>query len=159
MKKTLTIKRVQALEGSRLRLAWSNGVTATVDLGEAIGRSKSLAALKDAALFAKATVGDWGHSVRWTDDLELGAESLWRRTLEAIGRPGVAAFIDWRLRHGLSLTQAAHELGLSRRMVAYYEAGTREVPKTVLLACHGWEARKGKAAQAPTHRPQSARIR
>jgi hypothetical protein len=140
MKKSLTINKVKTLDAHKLRLTWSNGITAVVDLADAIARTRSLAALEDTALFGKARLGEWGHSVHWTDDLELGADALWRRTLQAIGRGDVAEFVDWRLRHGLSLSKAADELGLSRRMVAYYESGKHGVPKTVLLACREWEA-------------------
>lgn len=146
MKKLLTIKRVKALEPYRLRLSWSNGLSATVDVADAISRNRSLAALKNTALFAKVRLGEWGHSICWADNVELGAESLWRRTLEAIGREDAAQFIDWRVRHELSLNRAAEELGLSRRMVAYYESGKHKVPKTVLLACKGWEAKRDRAA-------------
>jgi hypothetical protein len=37
-------------------------------------------------------------------------------------------------------------LGLSRRQVAYYASGEHEVPRTVLLACKGWEAEQRAAA-------------
>lgn len=145
MKKSLTIKRVKALDGFKLRLAWSNGIVATVPLDKAISRSRSLAPLKSATRFASVRLGEWGHSVDWGNNLELGADSLWRSTLEVIGRNDVAEFIGWRLRHELSLTQVADELGLSRRMVAYYESGKHPVPKTVLLACRGWEAVRAAA--------------
>jgi hypothetical protein len=49
-------------------------------------------------------------------------------------------------RYGLSLSDAAEALGLSRRQVAYYASGERPVPRTVLLACKGWEAEKEDAA-------------
>jgi predicted transcriptional regulator len=42
-----------------------------------------------------------------------------------------------RWRHGLSLSNAAEALGLSRRQVADYASGERPVPRTVLLACKG----------------------
>jgi len=146
MKKSLTIKRVKPLSPYRVRVTWSNGLAVTLDLADAIARSRSLIALRDITMFNKAKPGEWGHSIHWTDDIELGAESLWRRTLAAIGRKDVAQFMDWRLRHSLSLSRAAEELGLSRRMVAYYESGRHKVPKTVLLACKGWETRHGRAA-------------
>lgn len=41
--------------------------------------------------------------------------------LEQNGRADAAAFIRWRWRNRLSLSKAAETLGLSRRMVAYYE--------------------------------------
>lgn len=146
MKKAFTIKRIKVLHPHKLRITWSNGITAVLDLSDAVVRHRALAPLKDSRVFAKARIGEWGHSVRWTDDAELGAESLWRRTLEAIGRDDAARFIEWRLRNGLSLSRAADELGVSRRMVAYYETGKHKVPRTVLLACAGWETQSRKAA-------------
>jgi transcriptional regulator with XRE-family HTH domain len=47
--------------------------------------------------------------------------------------------------YGLSLSQAAEALGLSRRQVAYYASGEHPVPRTVLLACKGWEAERQAA--------------
>jgi hypothetical protein len=52
--------------------------------------------------------------------------------------------VTWR--NGLSLTNAAEALGRSRRQVAYYASGEHEVPRTVLLACKGWEAEQRAAA-------------
>lgn len=51
-----------------------------------------------------------------------------------------AAFKRWRKSLGLSQKQAAHALGLKRRVVQYYEKGERDgervsVPLTVRLAC------------------------
>jgi transcriptional regulator with XRE-family HTH domain len=70
----------------------------------------------------------------------MGADRLWEMSLEQSGRSDAVEFIRWRWRHGLSLTDAAEALGLSRRQVAYYVSGEHEVPRTVLLACKGWEA-------------------
>lgn len=49
-------------------------------------------------------------------------------------------FKRWRKSLKLSQKEAAHALGLKRRIVQYYEKGERngvpvEVPKTVRLAC------------------------
>jgi transcriptional regulator with XRE-family HTH domain len=60
-------------------------------------------------------------------------------TLSAIGRADTREFLQWRLRHGLSLNETAAALGVSRRMVAYYSNGEKPVPKPILLACKGWE--------------------
>jgi hypothetical protein len=43
------------------------------------------------------------------------------------------------------LTAAAEALGLSRRQVAYYASGEHVVPRTVLLACKGWEVERQAA--------------
>ena len=92
-------------------------------------------------------IGDWGHSLVWPSGAEAGADALWLETLSAARRDDTRAFLEWRLRHGLSLTRAAEALGLSRRMVAYYSNGEKPVPKTVLLACRGWEAERGRTSR------------
>jgi transcriptional regulator with XRE-family HTH domain len=52
-----------------------------------------------------------------------------------------AAFKRWRKSLKLSQKEAAHALGLKRRILQYYEKGERnggpvEIPKTVRLACY-----------------------
>lgn len=138
MEKTRTIIDVTALTPHHLKLIWSDGTRAELDLSELLA-NRAYAALLEKKRFTKARVGDWGHSVAWPGDIEVGADSLWRMTLLANGREDTAAFLDWRLRHGLSLSGAAEALGISRRIVAYYSSGDRPVPRTVLLACKGWE--------------------
>jgi len=66
--------------------------------------------------------------------------------LEQKGRADAVEFIRWRWTHGLSLTDAANALGLSRRQVAYYLSGEHEMPRYVLLACKGWEVERQAAA-------------
>jgi hypothetical protein len=44
--------------------------------------------------------------------------------------------------HELTLDSAASALGLSRRMIAYYASGEKEIPKTVLLATEGYRVRE-----------------
>jgi len=39
----------------------------------------------------------------------------------------------------LTIDAAAVALGVSRRMLAYYRSGSKPVPRTVALACLGWE--------------------
>lgn len=51
-----------------------------------------------------------------------------------------AAFAAWRAHMGLSKKAAAEALGVSPRMVGYYESGERDgrsvlIPKPVTLAC------------------------
>ena len=129
-----TIRSAKPLGDTRLRLEWSDGTVA------------DLAMLK-VPDFAAVEVGDWGHSLVWPDGSEIGADLLWLDTLSAIGRGDARQFLEWRLANALSLAKAAEALGLSRRTVAYYSNGDRAVPKTVLLACKGWDA---------THRRKAA---
>src|SRR3546814_20450259 len=94
-------------------------------------------------LFAKVEVGDWGHSLAWPSGAELGADMLWLETLLATGHGDVRAFLEGRLRHALSLSKAADALGVSRRMVAYYSNGEKQLANTIRLACPVVAAGKG----------------
>jgi hypothetical protein len=133
-----TIRAARATAPHALALAWSNGTEVTLNLAPLL-ETAGLAPLQDPAVFAAVTVGDWGHSLAWPGEIELGADSLWHETLTATGRADTRAFLEWRLRHGLSLAKAAEALGLARRTVAYYSSGQRPIPKAILLACRGWE--------------------
>ncbi|MFT4103402.1 MAG: DUF2442 domain-containing protein [Burkholderiaceae bacterium] len=140
--KTRSITAVRATGPASLHLSWSDGTAADLDLG-AILVDRAFAALRDPDEFARVDVGDWGHSLAWPSGAELGADRLWLETLSATGRGDVRAFLEWRLRHALSLSKAAEALGVSRRMIAYYSNGEKKVPKPILLACRGWEASHG----------------
>ncbi len=129
-----TIRAVTATGDKALRLEWSDGTLAEI-------------ALPQDRASAGVVLGDWGHSLIWPDGYEIGADSLWLDTLDAIGRSDARQFLEWRMAGGLSLAKAADALGLARRTVAYYSNGDRPVPKTVLLACKGWDA---------THRRKAA---
>ncbi len=133
-----TIESVKAKAPTSLDIVWSDGARAKLDLS-AVLKTRGFRKLKDAALFARAKVGEWGHSVEWPGEIALSADTLWLETLSATGKADTRAFLEWRLTHGLSLSAAAEALGLSRRMVAYYSSGEKRVPKAILLACKGWE--------------------
>lgn len=135
---TRAITSVKAKAPDRLALRWSDGTKADVDLGSIL-RDRAFRALRDADEFARVQIGEWGHSLVWPSGAELSAETLWLETLSAAGHGDTRAFLEWRLKHGLSLTKAAEALGLSRRMVAYYSNGEKPVPRPILLACKGWE--------------------
>jgi hypothetical protein len=140
-----TIEAVSVTQRGMLALVWSDGTRAEVDVRPML-ELPALAALRDPVLFAQATVGDWGHSVTWPGEAEIGADRLWAATLSATQRDDTRVFLDWRHRHGLSLSKAATALGLSRRAVAYYSNGEKRVPRPVLLACRGWEIEQAEAA-------------
>lgn len=133
-----TIEEAEAIAPARLKLRWSDGVVAEIDL-TVLTKTPAFAALRDPVQFAQVEIGDWGHSLHWPGGEELGADALWLETLTATGRADARTFLEWRLRHGLSLSQAALALGISRRMVAYYSNGEKRTPKPILLACLGWE--------------------
>jgi hypothetical protein len=136
--KTRAIASVKAHAPATLAVRWSDGTRAALDLN-ALLLDKAFKRLRDRAAFGSVRVGEWGHSVEWKTGEELSAETLWLETLSATGHQDTRMFLEWRLRHGLSLTKTAAEPGLSRRMVAYYSNGEKPVPRAILLACKGWE--------------------
>jgi hypothetical protein len=47
---------------------------------------------------------------------------------------------------GYRLNQSAQAIGMTRRMIAYYKSGARPIPKTVWMACIGYESLQHEAA-------------
>lgn len=134
-----TIKAVAPVGGHALHLCWSDGTEADIDMAR-VFPPQEMAVFGDADVFAAVALGDWGHSLEWPNGIDIGADRLWLETLTAIGRSDTRRFLEWRLRNGLSLTESANALGLSRRTIAYYSNGERTIPKAILLACTGWDA-------------------
>jgi hypothetical protein len=144
--KMLQVTSVKVTGDYGVQLRWSNGKSFPVDLREPIFKLKGLKPVREKSAFAQVFIGEGGHSLEWPGELDIGATRLWEMALEQNGHADAAQFIRWRWRHALSLTAAAEALGLSRRQVAYYVSGEHEVPRTVLLACKGWEAEHQIAA-------------
>ena len=140
------IASVRTVGGHVLALRWRDGRNFKVDLLAFIAALPVLRRLRNTATFQRVKLGEGGHSLVWPNGLDLGADRLWELTLEQNGRGDTAEFLRWRWRWGLSLATAAEALGLSRRQVAYYASGQHAVPRTVLLACKGWETEQGIAA-------------
>lgn len=138
-----TITAVEPRGEAGLFLRWSDGTEAEIML-----KPRIRAALGDNANFAAVRLGDWGHGIEWPSGFDLGADSLWADTLSATGRDDARTFLEWRRSHGFSLQGAAEALGISRRTAAYYSNGERPVPKTILLACKGWDSLHAKRRAA-----------
>lgn len=126
--------------GLRLTATYTDGRTIAVDLTELVARLKVFGPLGAPAEFATATVADFGWSVDWACGASLDAERLLEMSLEQAGLTENVRFRQWQDAHRLSLTEAANAIGLTRRTVSQYRTGARPVPRTVALACKGWEA-------------------
>lgn len=145
---------VEPLPDYRLRLAYADGKTFLVDLSELILTSNSLAPLRDADLFAQARVGFAGRSVDWIEDeLDLGTDNLRHLAVEQAGGIGHERIWTWLSDTGLTLAQAAEALGISRRMLIYYRDGEKPIPRSIWLACLGWEAVRPTGRTLPLHVP------
>jgi DNA-binding XRE family transcriptional regulator len=57
-------------------------------------------------------------------------------------------FIDWRARTGLSLNDAAEALGVSARSISRYSNGREAVPRSLALACLGWDSLQQRSSIA-----------
>lgn len=126
------------LEDFSICVTWEQGRESRIDLEPHIRTFKSLAPLRNPEEFQQVFVGEWGWQLEWPCGLDISSDTLRRLALEqAKNIMTPAMFKEWRQGLGLSLTQAAHILGLSRRMIAYYESGEKEIPKYVALACMG----------------------
>lgn len=143
MMKTPQQHRIDAaypLQSQRLKITFADGWSADVDLSDFIATHPALIPLQSPILFEKLAVGEWGFDVTWDNggDCTIAATAIRRLAEEQTGGPA-KQFNDWMLRNNLSLSAAAELLGMTRRMIAHYRTGSRHIPKTVLLACKGWE--------------------
>jgi hypothetical protein len=145
---------VAVLPDYRLRLSYVDGKEFEVDLGEWIATTSILLSLKDATLFTQARIGFAGRSVEWVEDeLDLGADNLRNLAVEQAGGIGHERIWNWLHETGLTLEQAANALGISRRMLIYYRDGEKAIPRSIWLACLGWEAVRPKGESLPRQIP------
>lgn len=139
--KQFTLLSVKPGPHSSLLLRYADGEQFKLDVAALIKRHPSLKRLNEAQVFRLAKIGEHGASVIWgnDDDLELAADNLRARAIEQAGGVSHEFIWNWMAKHELTLDAAAEALGLSRRMLAYYRSGAKPVPRTVALACIGWE--------------------
>lgn len=128
-------------EPMSLRVRWDRGEESLIDVSGIVETYRVFAPLRHSAeLFRRVRVGEHGTDVVWTDDIDMSADTLWRLAQEQSGASmSPEDFRRWRERKALTLDEAARALGLSRRMVAYYEKGDRPIPRVVALATRGLE--------------------
>ena len=123
----------------RLKLVWDNGLRSSVDVSEQIQSLRIYKPLRDTpGLFRSVRLGEFGTDITWPGDLDMSADLLLRLSREQAGTTMSAeAFRSWRETCGLTLDGAAEALGISRRMIAYYENGSKPIPRVVALATRG----------------------
>ena len=125
-----------------LKIRWSTGDQSSVDVSGLINSFRLYAPLRDnSKLFRQVRVGEHGTDIVWNDQLDISNDTLWRLAQEQSGATmSPEAFRRWRERQAYTLDAAATALGVSRRMIAYYEKGERPIPRVVALATRGLEA-------------------
>jgi len=140
------IASVSPREKFAVAVRWKDGREQIVDLAPDIFTYRFDKPLReDAALFASAHVTDGGAAIAWGDEeqIDMPATSLERLAAESMEPADFSAFMR---RHQLTLDSAAAQLGLSRRLIAYY-ASERSIPRHVALACRYLDARLGRPAK------------
>jgi DNA-binding XRE family transcriptional regulator len=125
-----------------LRVRWNTGDDTLIDVSGLINSFRLYAPLRNNPdLFGKVRVGEHGTDIVWGDELDISNDTLWRLAQEQSGATiSAEAFRRWRESRGFTLNAAAKALGVSRRMIAYYEKGDRPIPRVVALATRGLEA-------------------
>ena len=112
----------------------SNGKPVIVDLAPALFTYKIYRPLRDdRQLFETVHVCANGSAIAWgaDDAIDMSAATIEQLSEETMQPSDFAEFLK---RHNLSYHAAAAQLGISRRLVAYY-ASERHVPRYIALAC------------------------
>jgi hypothetical protein len=135
-------------------VGWAAGSTREhnadlVDLAPLILTHKFYKPLRDNPdLFNTVHMIEDGSAVAWGDDdaIDMAATSIERLAEEQMS---TADFRAWLEQHKLTYDAAAAQLGISRRLVAYY-ADQRPVPRYIALACRYLDLEQATTATAAT---------
>jgi uncharacterized protein DUF2442/helix-turn-helix protein len=131
------IREVRPEAARSVIVTWRGGAESIVDLAPLLNDYTIFEPLRqDERRFREVEIGEWGWCLRWSDDMEIASDTVWRLALEQ----GAGWLRGWRAAHRLTQTEAARALGVSPRMWRYYEAGSHLLPKTVRLAGIGLDA-------------------
>lgn len=124
-----------------VHIRWQNGEENRVDVSGLVETFRVFEPLRRSpALFRQVRLGEHGTDIVWSDEIDMAAETLWRLAQEQTGATmSPDAFRHWRERKAYTLDTAARALGVSRRMVAYYEQGAKPIPRVVALAARALE--------------------
>jgi hypothetical protein len=131
------IEAVSVTQPATLRLRWRGRRAGdSVDLtGWIATGGLTLAPLREAAVFAKASVGNYGAAVVWDDgDLAIDAGHLKMLADEQKTFDAKEA-CKWQSQLGLSNNEAADLLYISLSAWNSYKAGTATIPVSLAMLC------------------------
>ena len=146
------LQAVNALEPYRLSTTWSTGEVLELDVSNVL-RGPAFAEIRKPEVFCKVHTD--GFSIEWFDT-ELGPDNVYAWAKEQAGEVSHEMFGGWMYRNKLSLSGAAEALGISRRMVSYYRTAHKAIPRSIWLACLGWEVTRPKARMLPRELPTAS---
>ena len=123
-----------------LNVSFVDGSCGTVNMKDYIFSLPGLVPLRDPVAFSCAVLGEYGWEADWPQlDIQIGADTLFADMLDQRSETPADRFTVWRIRNNLSLSAASRELGVTVRTLSAYGSGARPIPRTVQLACLGWE--------------------
>jgi DNA-binding XRE family transcriptional regulator len=128
-------------EPMSLQIRWDSGEESIVDVSGPVGTFRVYAPLRQTpGLFRQVQLGECGTDIVWPQGIDMSADTLWQLAQEQSGATMTPEeFRRWRERNSYTLNTAAKALGLSRRTIAYYEEGSRAIPRVVALATRALE--------------------
>jgi hypothetical protein len=141
------IRSVSPEENWTVSVTWENGDRQRVDLAPTLFTYKFYRPLReDRALFRTVHPIEDGAAIAWGDDdaVDMAATTVARLAAETMEPADFSAFLK---RHALTFDAAAAQLGISRRLVAYY-ASERQLPRHIALACAYLDGALGTESEA-----------
>jgi hypothetical protein len=143
------LQAVTALVPYQLRTTWSTGEVLDVDVAKVM-QGAAFAEIRKPEVFSRVHTD--GFSIEWFDT-ELGPDNVYAWAKEQAGEVSHEMLGAWMLRNQLSLSGVAQALGISRRMVSYYRTAAKAIPRSIWLACLGWEATRPNERTLPRTLP------
>lgn len=148
------IRSVSFHNGYEVTVAWDaatrGGGTEVVDLAPLIFRMTFYTPLRDdRRLMATVHAIDEGTAIAWGDgEVDMAATSVLTLAEQSMTAADFSGFME---RHGFTFDRVAAELGISKRLAAYYAAG-RSVPRSIAMACKlmDLEVQRDLTAPAPS---------
>ena len=130
---------VQADNDFSIRVTWIGDVDpslpTTIDLAPIILTYKFYRPLRDdPELFRTVHVANDGTAIAWgkNDEIDMATTTIEHLASEVMQK---SDFRAWLEKNRLTLDAAAAQLGISRRLAAYFASGEKPIPRYIALAC------------------------
>lgn len=122
-----------------IRVTWIDAgnpdLATNIDLAPIILTYKFYRPLRDdPELFRTVHVANNGTAIAWgkNDKIDMAATTIEHLASEVMQK---SDFRAWLEKNRLTLDAAAAQLGISRRLAAYYASGEKPIPRYIALAC------------------------
>jgi len=140
-KRIVSVERLDEEGPMVLQATYDDGSVAIADIADHLYGHPMLAAVRDdPLLFARFEI-EQGGGLEWPNGADISPSRFWQlHLMHAKEAMHHRDFQGWMKRNGLIIDTAAPVLGISRRQAARYSSGEKLIPRTILLACKGYDA-------------------